>query len=647
MQFNLKKVAGYGDVPIASIRYSPLQSHDMIQVLDYSGHLAGNAVATVSYLETHPQSGGSHELALANAFGEIQLSDERFLDRTYGIAEPLWYRHTLRQAHYNTSAVTKTKKIRLRGGRHELDRTTVLANISSGQIIVLDSCSGTYRRIPGGDVSTLSSSQLFIDYGAGTATVRISGDSSYNAAYTYEIALTFQILALSLSVTQDDISYYRPEATAIVASNAKYFELSLLSTSNHPMRVRYQAISRESREIEEVEELTVAQLLYAKVSVSARQYLAAETSSTSSSRVYSVEERDGLRYMSVITVNPDRVFYFRRASGSASLISVEEPRARSFYEDWFPTLTNSWLVCPDGRRFDFGDEQYRLCHVVEKALIVDNTTLSITRDGLVAFLKPDNTWWGISVTDQNGKSRAVSSFDSSQKLVFLSDEVSLRDTVTVSYLRMVSRLDLPFCLNPMQSHSFHNFEVSENVVLIAVADSTHATGTDAVCALVLPKYVGGRLHVYEYSEIDELLNSDDAAARQAVRALMTGLPTSLLASSERIEPFALLQVSNPLDEDGFAIEDARIYGGGTVSTTRGFFDYTSYDGELVDLENKLCIEVDESVVLDLAARALTWDRDVIIADDPAAAARQAAESLIRNKARKFSMLGTTQEVRIG
>ena len=115
----------------------------------------------------------------------------------------------------------------------------------------------------------------------------------------------------------------------------------------------------------------------------------------------------------------------------------------------------------------------------------------------------------------------------------------------------------------------------------------------------------------------------------------------------RLEPLALMYVINPLDEDGYLVEDARLFGGGTESRNRSFYDYSYYDGESTDMESYIRVHVPQYMYNDVKSRALLWDPDVIVSDNPEAMAHQKTMALIRSKVKKFSQLGTVQEIIVG
>jgi hypothetical protein len=172
---------------------------------------------------------------------------------------------------------------------------------------------------------------------------------------------------------------------------------------------------------------------------------------------------------------------------------------------------------------------------------------------------------------------------------------------------------------------------------------------NAICIKYVDMPAGNVPVVYSYEEIDALINNEESAIRNTYRGGMD-LPDSLLGDTlVRIEPLAIVQVINPLDSDAFDITDMRVYGGGYNEKHHSFYDYSNYDGESTDLESMLVIEIPEWIKEDLKARAKLWDIAVLQSEDDEidTHAEARAMEIIREKVKKYSMLGTTQEIVIG
>jgi hypothetical protein len=141
------------------------------------------------------------------------------------------------------------------------------------------------------------------------------------------------------------------------------------------------------------------------------------------------------------------------------------------------------------------------------------------------------------------------------------------------------------------------------------------------------------------------MNSANSSIRNSYRADIIGLPDSHKGPTlKKLEPLAITYVINPLDEDGYMVEDARLFGGGTAAKHRSFYDHSYFDGEATDMESYLVYKFPRWIYDDLVARAMFWDPDTVTASNPSSHAMEAARKLIKSKVRKFSQLGTRQEI---
>ena len=108
----------------------------------------------------------------------------------------------------------------------------------------------------------------------------------------------------------------------------------------------------------------------------------------------------------------------------------------------------------------------------------------------------------------------------------------------------------------------------------------------------------------------------------------------------RIEILALVYLTNPLDEDGFEINDVRTYGGGYIVPKYSCYDYSLYDGEMIDLSAKLQYSIPKWIYSDLRERALEYDEAIAHLSDKEARVDSIVSSKILGVLRKYSQPGT-------
>ena len=178
--------------------------------------------------------------------------------------------------------------------------------------------------------------------------------------------------------------------------------------------------------------------------------------------------------------------------------------------------------------------------------------------------------------------------------------------------------------------------------IFMLADQYTQGSNIVICEL--EKYRTGRQINYTYSILDNMINSEEPSERNEYRATMTlpSSPVDLLSETKlyRMEPLALVYLSNPLDNDGFMINDVRTYGGGYKKPRYSCYDNSLYDGERIDLSAKIHFTVPKWIYNDLRARALEFDEDISHLSDKEHRVDGLLHSKLTALFEKYSQLGT-------
>jgi hypothetical protein len=218
----------------------------------------------------------------------------------------------------------------------------------------------------------------------------------------------------------------------------------------------------------------------------------------------------------------------------------------------------------------------------------------------------------------------------------------MSDSVPYSYLD----------LNPLLSQfSDGMFGIVDVCLAFFLIPSSYARGMSSVCFVSLPRYVGVGSLSYSHADVYNLANSAVIEDRRSFRASIPLLPRELYETTDGLDvPLLVLGivfVTDPLDVDGYRVEDSRRFGGGLKEDHDNCYDVSLFDGERVSLEPSLVFEIPRSIYNDLRSRMLTWSPEVVGSDNPEDIVDQYVLEFIRSKVQKFSMLGTVQEIRIG
>jgi len=646
MMFKTKRVLGPYDIPIASLQPKPVSSHDVVQVTDMSAGIAGNGEAAITNILTLPLGSGvvGHEYRLhaKNVYGEIDLTDEIYNDRSTGMSVPLWYVHSVKRPYYNSTLINRTIRRKIRSGKEDSDRIVQgLVPSNSRSIVVFGSVS-----VQNMDTSAyLTFDQFCVDYDAGTVTIRSDlsiADTTYLVVYDF--------ITEDLIVEAPSGSYWRLEIERVEPNVDTYFNLRILSSDSRPVKVQYNSYGDEEA-IKVYTEYTFSNLMFNAVPESFRVSIVAdETYDATLRRVFSYETVGSNHYIQTYSSNPDRLFRFRSHASMASKVRLVKPEKHQFSDEWYVGVSIGEFTGSSARQFSIeereGIDDYE--EVTETVTIVDGTTLLLGRQNVIFHITENHEVGGITLTKKDNTSVSIDSVDGQRGILYLTENVSIKDRIVANYrVRPGVRPVELVSLNPVLPRS-DDIDVKNTAFIFFLGEPGSVTsGELPVFIKQMPLYSGLSFETYTRDSIETAVNDTDSLNRQAYRSGIIGLPSGLVASADRLEVLGFAYLSNPLDEDGYLVEDARIRGGGTPLRHRSFYDYSYFDGEAVDLEAVVRVHIPVSIVDDLVTRAAEWDANIALLSDATTRnemARQRVNELIARKVKKFSMLGTKQEI---
>jgi len=654
LKFTLKRAATDYDIPLASITIAELKAADLIQLYDYGPQLNGNPIAAFRFMETfpdgtNPEAAMRYRLVSDNLFGKVLLTDEFNYEKAFGTRIPLWFAHPLRQAYFNPNSLAREVKKKVRVDHVQSDRILPsLIPAKGSYVIVSDSVTVSVKELLSSPYVTLPRDSFHIDYARGT--IAVKSEAMYGLdGPIYEYKVNYTLVPIDIRIQTTESVVYRIELIPIADGASEYYSVNILTDNDHMLFVVYRSQLGPGT-IEDIQEYTTAIPLYTDVHDAVRLATILDTSlDIMARRVFSRVRAEQYDHLYVTSSNNEHIFAFKSRYIQPSKISVNKPYVGDFTRDWKPRVSASHVVNSTGE-YEVVSKSGSL-FVREIARVINSRTISLSGSDIIVRLLHTGGWDGVKVIRQvDGSSVGVQWVDARNGLVGLAQDISRRDEVIVEYCVRSNDMEIDdLCLNPMVHHDYHNNEIRTSAFVICILDRNLVPPerSHSLYFKKLPKDVGGRPATYTYELVSSWLNSSDEIVRNTYRAGM-GLPSSCLGSRLiRVEPLALVRVANPLDQDAYELFDMRVFGGGYREWQPSFFDYSNYDGEGTDLESMLVIEVPTWIKENLAQRAQLWDPEVIKSDAPAPLANYKAEQLIKVKAEKFSMLGTTQEVIIG
>lgn len=676
IEFSLKRTPNSLDIPLASLRTAPLDGRDVIRIEDYSEYISSNIVDINSIITSTVDTVLNTNdikysvLNMTTPDIDILVTDKTYFDEKKVEYFPLWYKHTLSSAYYNKSFTTKTIKRRVRADYIESDRVFTYLTDGDNKIIVDGSLNVSVCYFANGTQIPLDKNVYDLDYTSKKLTISsdymyiwIEGKGTSDSVRTetpvFEIIVSYDILSLDILVTPIDVSakyivqVYRP-----ILSISDYFVLELYSNLPTPFHIIYK-YADSANHISEMEEYTLSIPVYT--------FIENDSFYSVLSNMKSYDLRDkcftlseivdpafvGVNYnIHISESNSYKTYYITNNRDKISKLRVNLPRSTKYSDHWFLTLTPAKIAKYDslGNKCTFSyltNGVYKT--ITEKATIVGGNLIALSHKDPLVSRSVTGKYSGITVT-RNGVSVDILYIDKNKGLVCLEDDVSRKESIYVSYsIKQTGTEIQDICFNPTEGHKYHNGNVKKNVYAICAIPTEYAGGEKTIYIKEFPKYENGRTITYTYDKLNEIINSSAAATRNPVRLAM-GIPLKTKDNkivdfySEsilyRIEILALVYLTNPLDEDGFEINDVRTYGGGYIVPKYSCYDYSLYDGEMIDLSAKLQYSIPKWIYSDLRERALEYDETIAHLSDKEARVDSIVSSKILGVLRKYSQPGT-------
>lgn len=631
MKYTLKFKPGEYDTPLSGIRTAKISGRDIIQIMDMSSELDGNSFAAFQTIISSPDSENSnqilkHRLINNNLFSDIMITDEFVKDPGSSTDVPLWYSHTLNKAVYTTTVTTKEIRRKIRQDKLETDR----------KIYGLIPSTGSYI-IPRGSVSisygstNIDPDNYIVNYHTGEITIKESALTGVAS-----IVIRYKLITNEINIDEIGSAYYGFSAVPL-DKNYHFFNIRILSNSKNSFTVRY--MSKTSDTVFEVLEKTSYLQLFTRVEN------IPDTILPDTKRMFYYNSSD----IYVPSTNADHLYCFMPKYIRNNKISAAEPVNCSFTSPWYPIITNGNVENPYGEYSS--DSSNRTLLIRERAQVLSTTMINVSNSRIIFARSANDTVSGISVVrDYDNALIPVKHVDSYTGNIELGINIAKHDIITVSYRIPAEGKEIPISTNPMDFYSTTGINTREYGIVICVVDSRMLPPgrKNNIYYKTLNMFYAGRPRSYSYHYINDELNNRDYTRRNEFREDMN-LPPLFYSEDNlyRIEPIGLIYVNSTLDSDAFDIIDLRTYGGGTSNFNYSFHDYARYDGENTDLSSFLRITIPSWVKENLKARCLEWSPTVAISDSKNDAAEAEAEKIIRTKIKKFSLLGTEQEVIFG
>lgn len=660
MRFVVRNTPGIHEVPIANMQIASVSSNDVVQVVDFSAMIENNLVSSAMKMTGYPlgtEGENGYFLDAISNFGSIELTDEYHYDFRTGVSRPLWYAAYAGYVYYNTRYLDKSLRRVIR--TPEIDRVVTALIPSDGSYCLIRN-SVSIEQTSGSSTGFLSRNDYYVNYATGTVYILSSAVAEDDV-----FIVRYRLVPDDISVSSETPSFYRSELSPASYSlcescsgtgcsschgfgyipGTDYYRLVILLSEPGQVTITYKT-PETGETIDVREESANAVTLYTATSDEDRVTAITTMSEDPLTdevirRTFSLVHFESADRIGTTTSNPDTAFSFRTALSRTTKIRIEPPQGTGFSHDWYPTITYGTVV-NDSETLEvsstFASERIS---VSETATIVDQYTISLSHGNISAWLTADRGWAGISLTDEYGTELSISHVDTLHGIISVSNTVSRNSTIRAEYRVQSQGLQVTdWCLNPLSNHAYHNNGIVESVFLY-VLGSTDST----VYLKRLPRYIDNRYAVYTYDTIETSLNAADPVTRNAYRADIPGLPSEY--SDEeliRLEPLAIVYLVNPFDESAYTIEDIRIFGGGIVSATPSFYDHSFFDGEAFDAETMVKVHVPDSILTDLAQRALLWDRATLQSEDSDSYSKTAAYERVKRVVSKYTQLGCNLEI---
>lgn len=636
MRYVLKKKPTKYDIPLAGARSSEMSGNAISHITDFSHEILGNSYAAFQNITSYPDSENvdplvRNRLISKNMFSDIILTDEFYYDSTTSSRIPLWYKHPFSKIMYSSSCTSKEVKRKFREDKIETDRTVYGLIPSTGSYIIPR---GSLYVYIGNTGAATADDNISIDYVSGSVTVKSSLLTGLPENQRY-FTVRYKLISTEIQIEEYGSPY---SAIMCIAadSNYTYFHTYILSNSKDSFKVRYMSKSEET--VFETSEST------SYINISSRVDTKTDIASSFKHKMFYYDSSD----IYVQSTNSDHKYCFMPEYIRNSKISIIESNDGSFLSSWKPILTNG-IVENDTGSFSSGLSSH-VSYIKERAKFITDRIIAVTSDNLRHTISSGGIKGIKVIRESDNLEIGVLFVNSYRGTIELDRSISRKDTIYVSYSTAAVGQSISKAANPMDFFRSVGFNSKTHGILIAAIDSRMVPPgrKNGIYYKPIRLYYSGRPKTFTYLNIDSELNNATAATRNTYRAEM-GLPPLFYSESTlyRVEPMCIFYVSSIYDADAYEIFDLRTYGGGLTDYQYSFYDHSSYDGERTDTSSSLRIEIPEWLKEDVKQKCMAWSPNVAKSDYPEDEADIEAEQIINSKIKKFSLIGTDQEVIIG
>ena len=608
------------DIPIATITMPKITSDMVIQMTDFSSFTRSNIDALQKeQLFISPGVNGFGTLDHDN----VMLTDSFAYDEVRARHIPLWYEHTISGAIRSTNYTDYTMLIPARGEGDTAPVNIQIPQILTADTVLVEDSVRFLSSLQGGiqlptDAETgaygitVESTRFSVDYVRGIITM---------SPQTTDYILSYRIVTVDISVEIPDGYVYRLSARMHPVSGCDYFVVSIHSNYRYPLRVHFNRIDRISgsdhTEYTQIHELW-KQLAPAVVTT---------TTMPNDERFYCIDE------LKVYLLRRNAKYgQFAIASrwSETGLVRVDVPRNRSFSECWN-------LQCKCRRH---------LRRVKSEVTVIDRTHIKLQDGDVYVARNGDGDIINIAIYRSNGERLTATDCDARYGVVTSAQSVSMKEIIYAEYECYCDYVDIaPICMNPYHDH-YQGLNDPFGLLFTPHDKRIKSLGVfllnGELCVGMFDRVKNGNVISYTYNDLMIAVTTTNLKLYKYTNGAF-----SAIENKTGVIPIAMLYLATPIDETAIAVEDARIYGGGTLQTFHNQYDRAYYDGEITDMSSHVTVKVAAEVYRGLVDANLAHDPAMYLTETPQDLAESDARATIKQAAEKAALAGTVKEISIG
>lgn len=626
MRFEIKNVTQNADVPVSYINPFKLHSQDVVLFYDISAFVPNNPIPAVAFVtSTTKVFSRISELISRTLFTEIELTDQFVYDKETKTEKPLWYKHPIKNNVYNKSKATEIYR------RKNLFGLVEVLNITTNdKVIVIGS--ELIQKVDPITNEITKITDYYIDYDKKSV--------KFNFSVSTNIIITFETIAPNIVINQTDRSKYKLTYEQI---NPEEFVCNIYTESIAPITVSYYKLITENT-TKEIVEITNPEVVWNLID---EKYIL--NVNNDNKKVFSLKPTNNNN--NIILVSKDKnnentfkTFAFRSKDNVYTKLFLRPPFNENINSVWNAVIKGRGFLSKvevnnTNKLLEFFplelSNQGKIIKINEVATLIDSETIKLNNEPLWEIDRDGNIL-GVSLTNENlGTPIKIKTIDSKNKIIKTITKIGKDTNVLAEYKKIERNSYVSNNLNSIIDSDIYNYYY----LYYIIPNNYLKEGQPSIYVHKINRFD---------QEVKITYNVNDFLTYFALNQtfILDEISDSLNTNTIDVlaYPLSIFYVENPVDENYIEQTDARVRGGGFIQEKEHCYDFSFWNGEMIDLSGILKVYIKKSIREKLKQRFLEWDERCFLAIEPNTVAENITNEWINSIVKKHVRFGFEYEI---